>query len=123
MKRVLVVDDDVVSQMLVVAVTKRVDSTIEVIKASDGLEAMHIIDQTNNNVDVILLDLNMPRMNGFEFLKAYHQKTTAPASVAIYTSSEKEEDRKQTSIYDFVKMYCLKPLHADDLQKIITTSL
>lgn len=63
--KVLVVEDDTAIRTLVVAALKR--EPIEVHTASDGLAALECVRA--NDYTVILLDLMMPRLNGFEFLE------------------------------------------------------
>ena len=82
LKKVLLVDDDSVTLSLCDMVIKRFTFAEEVDKAQNGQEAIDyfndIVDDSNNsNTDVpavIFLDLNMPVMNGWEFLDIYHKK-------------------------------------------------
>ena len=67
--KVLIVEDDAAIRALLVAALKR--EPLEVHVAADGLEALECVRA--NDYAVILLDLMMPRVNGYEFLTAYDQ--------------------------------------------------
>jgi CheY-like chemotaxis protein len=66
-----------------------------------------------HQADVILLDINMPEMSGFEFLDAYqalHARQQATAVVVMLTSSPHPADRARALAYGCVKGYVVKPI-------------
>jgi two-component system chemotaxis response regulator CheY/putative two-component system response regulator len=69
-KRILVVDDDPINRKLIVKILSKKD--FESIEAGNGVEAFSVL--TNNDIDIILLDVVMPVMNGIEFLKEIKTK-------------------------------------------------
>jgi len=69
-KRILVVDDDPINRKLIVKILSKKD--FESIEAGNGVEAFSVL--TNNDIDIILLDVVMPVMNGIEFLKEINTK-------------------------------------------------
>jgi CheY-like chemotaxis protein len=81
----------------------------------NGLEALTLLKATTP--DVIILDINMPVMNGFEFLEHYREEfaTHAPV-VAMLTSSHHAADRERALHYDFVTSYFEKPLTPENLR-------
>ncbi len=91
MGRILVVEDDVDARMML---GKLVDlSGHDIAFASNGWEALLILD--NGNVDLILLDLMMPGMDGSTFLKILQtgaKKSTIP--VVVITALDGEETRR-----------------------------
>ena len=67
MKTVLVAEDEASIRDFIVINLQR--SGYEVLEAGDGLEALHIYDERNGEVDVALLDIMMPQMDGLELCK------------------------------------------------------
>jgi CheY-like chemotaxis protein len=70
--------------------------------------------------DIILLDLNMPIWDGWQFLDEFTQMSI-PSTVTIYivTSSIDPEDVKKAKTYEIVSDYLVKPIRIDDLKKIM----
>ncbi|MBR0410175.1 MAG: EAL domain-containing protein [Eubacterium sp.] len=64
-KRILIVEDEIVNQMLL---THALEGSYDVICASDGLEALELAKAYKDELALMLLDLNMPRMGGLEVL-------------------------------------------------------
>jgi len=93
-KPILLVEDDCVDVMAVQRVLKDLDVHNKLVHAANGQEALaYLKDQDHEMPCVILLDLNMPKMNGFEFLgalKADGRLKDVPA-VVVSTSAEKQD--------------------------------
>ena len=96
---VLVVDDDEVDLMAIERSFRQRRIANDIVAAKDGVEALAILRGAEERPPlarpyVILLDLNMPRMNGFEFLREIRQDPALRAAIIfVLTSSESEEDR------------------------------
>ena len=112
---ILVVDDDENDQFICEYTIRKFDPSIRVLKAFDGSEALDILH--GETPDAIILDINMPVMNGFEFLDRYAEEFAVHAPVvAMLTSSHLGKDRERAMQYSFVKSYFEKPLQADHLR-------
>ncbi|QRI64309.1 response regulator [Shinella sp. PSBB067] len=112
---ILVVDDDENDQFICEYTIRKFDPSIRVVKAFDGTEALDAL--RTGTPDAIILDINMPVMNGFEFLDRYAQEFEVHAPVvAMLTSSHLGKDRERAMQYSFVKSYFEKPLQADHLR-------
>ncbi|MBB5044589.1 response regulator [Shinella fusca] len=112
---ILVVDDDENDQFICEYTIRKFDPSIRVIKAFDGTEALDVLRR--ETPDAIILDINMPVMNGFEFLDRYAEEFEVHAPVvAMLTSSHLGKDRERAMQYAFVKSYFEKPLQADHLR-------
>lgn len=123
MGKVLLVDDDLITNFLHKnMIEENLTDDIEI--ASDGKEALDVIHKCMNASicpELILLDINMPVMNGFEFLEAFQKIKEQPKSnVFLLTSSLSIQDLDRAKEYN-VKGYLSKPLTEDKLKRLVDT--
>jgi len=88
-KKVLVVDDDPINRKLIVRILSK--KGFEAIEAGNGVEAFTALE--NNDIDIILLDIVMPVMDGIEFLK---EIKTKPAYINVPIIILTTDDSKKT---------------------------
>ena len=89
----LIVDDDEDDKEMFIEVATEIDSSINCIKAANGLEALQLLKKEEFFPDFIFLDLNMPRMNGKQCLVHLKQNEKLRSiPVIIYTTSKMAED-------------------------------
>lgn len=91
MKKVLIVDDDPTSRQLLSIILSKADEKYSIIEADSGRSALEVVEK--EEPDIILLDLVMPEMDGFEVctkLKADERYSSIP--VLFITVSERPED-------------------------------
>jgi CheY-like chemotaxis protein len=109
---ILLVDDDEVDVMNVRRAFQKAHITNPLFVAHDGIEALAILRRGDFPCDrrLVLLDLNMPRMNGIEFLRALRADPALHAvPVVVLTTSDDERDK--VDAYDLnVAGYLLKPV-------------
>ncbi len=118
-KTVLIVDDNPADLFLLEAIITKMRPEYNVIKANDGQEALEILQESGGEVDLILLDINMPRMNGPEFLDAYSEKYDREIPVVIMlTSSNFDIDKERTLSYKCVKDYIVKPFKGEYIERL-----
>ncbi|HJZ46744.1 MAG TPA: response regulator [Roseiflexaceae bacterium] len=110
---ILLVDDDEIDVMNVQRAFKRNNITNPLYVASNGLEALAMLrskDGIPGPRRLILLDLNMPKMNGLEFLRALREDPALrPLTVVVLTTSDDERDRIEAYNLN-VAGYILKPV-------------
>lgn len=119
-KTVLIVDDDPDIVDIISICLK--DNDIVPEKAYNGMEALEIVKI--KNIDLILLDINMPGMNGFEVIKHLKEdKKTCEIPIVVLTGTYISEDDKKHGLTLGVTKYLTKPFSANDLVKEIKTAL
>lgn len=111
MKTILLVEDDRVDAMTVKRALKTIRVTNPVVTVGNGEEGVAWLrDEQNDLPCIILLDLNMPRMNGIEFLDAIkHDERLRTIPVVVLTTSKDELDRTK-SFGLGVAGYMVKPV-------------
>lgn len=117
--RVMLIDDEEIDQMIYKRVLQRSGLAQEVIGFTSAEVALeYLIEHEAPAADLILLDINMPRMTGFEFLEAVRQKIGLDFEIPVVmmlTTSLNPTDRARAESYDIVKAYVNKPLDTADL--------
>jgi len=118
-KSILLVEDDYVDAMTVKRALKDINVTNQLNVVSNGEEALEYLnDKRNVRPCIILLDLNMPKMNGIEFLKVLKQDDSLKMiPVVVLTTSRNEQDRLESYKLS-VAGYLIKPM--DYLQFVET---
>ncbi|EPX64909.1 two-component response regulator [Cystobacter fuscus DSM 2262] len=122
MLNILLVDDDSVDVMNVQRAFKKSNIQSALYVASDGKQALDMLHEgrvpsTNR---LILLDLNMPRMNGLEFLRAIRADPDLSSTpVVVLTTSNDDRDRVQSYAHH-VAGYLLKPVTSPAFVELMT---
>ncbi len=114
---ILLVEDDTIDAMTVNRALKDIHVSNKLINVSNGKAALEYLRNAENEKPcIILLDLNMPRMNGIEFLEiAKHDEALKMIPVVVLTTSKEEQD-KVDSFRLSVAGYMIKPV---DYQKFV----
>lgn len=121
---ILLVEDDAVDVMTVQRAFKKSNVSNPLHTAGNGIEALELLRSPNNSFRksrcVILLDLNMPKMNGIEFLKELRQDPDFHQTpVIVLTTSDQEKDRVEA--YNLhVAGYILKPVTFSKFVEVVT---
>ncbi len=97
-KTILCVDDDADDLILLKQAIHKIDSDYKIIEANDGVQALdilHHMNDTNNLPCLIVLDINMPRMDGKQTLVEIQQHDTLSSiPVVMFTTSSSMLDKK-----------------------------
>lgn len=94
--KILLIDDDDDDQLIFKDALKEIHFTCDCLFANNGLEALAILANERDNPAIIFLDLNMPLMNGVEFLiHIKKEKTFADIPVVIFSTSNNPADKAQ----------------------------
>jgi CheY-like chemotaxis protein len=125
-RKIFMVDDDADDQQLFSDTLFSIDPSITCITKDGGEQALQVLIATDDALpDFIFVDLNMPAMNGFEFLEAVkHLPSLQHIPVIIYTTSsepkQKEQAMKLGASGFLTKPSCMRELK-NELQKLIST--
>lgn len=92
--KVLVVEDDKIAQLGIKKILSSSDLSVELVLAENGKEGVEYFEETESSeTDFVLLDLNMPVMNGFEFLENIRKnEKLKDLPVVVHTTSDNIED-------------------------------
>ncbi len=116
---ILLVEDDELDIISVQRTLKKLDIAYELHTAYNGKDALDLLTGQDRSIapDVILLDLNMPKMNGIEFLKVIrNDEKLRSIKVFIMTTSAETIDRATTEQLG-ISGYIIKPLNYKDNTK------
>ncbi|MFT6190703.1 response regulator [Polaribacter sp.] len=113
-KTVLVVDDNIMNIMIANIILKKYDVVVS--EASNGEEAVNYLK--NNECDLILMDLQMPVINGYEASEIIRQKLRLNLPIIALTASNTEEEREKCFEVG-MNDYLAKPFSEEQLLQTI----
>ena len=120
---ILLVEDDEVDVMTVQRAFVKARIATPVFVAENGIEALRLLrtDGIPPSRRLVLLDLNMPKMNGIEFLREV-RKDPALASLTVIVLTTSNEDRDRVEAFQLnVAGYLLKPVTFHDFADVMAT--
>ncbi len=126
----IVDDDEFVIEMYktVIDLMPGKDYAVTEISANEALRKLDKFNRNNAGKfpDYILLDLRMPEMHGFDFIKKFIEKfpdKTDKTDFIITTSSVMKTEKEEASKFSCVKEYLTKPIPFDFIEKIVNEGL
>lgn len=126
--KILIIDDDPTTGFLYSRLINKFGVSQEVELANGGEEALQLIEDhiKSQNEDkipqLIFVDLNMPFMDGFEFLDAYQRlefKNKDSVVISVLTSSYLPQDVKRVKEFPVVNDYMVKPLTEEKVMELM----
>jgi CheY-like chemotaxis protein len=119
-KSVLLVDDDYVSNFIADHLLSKLNVCENVTFCRNGDEALKFLNDCEHFPELIFLDINMPVMDGFEFIEIFRDLNLDKnkTRIIIYTASFREKDievLRQIGFKDFI----IKPLTEEKLQEVL----
>lgn len=126
LKRFILIDDDDIFVYLTKKVLERTKLVDIMGVFGNGLDAINYLKDNKQNADllpdIILLDLNMPIMNGWQFLEEYvahNSKMAKKVLIYICSSSISPDDIMRAKTINAVSDYIIKPITTDKLMAIV----
>jgi two-component system chemotaxis response regulator CheY len=114
--RVLIVDDSSVMRKIVERALRQagLDSMV-VLEAGSGVEGLEVL--RTEAVQLILSDINMPSMNGLEFLRQLRAQKLAEGVPVVMITTESSEEHVKQAILSGAQGYIRKPFTADQVKE------
>lgn len=122
---ICLIDDDNIYQLITTRILELEHPDQKVLSFFNGKQAIDyfqdLTDATKPLPDVILLDLNMPVMNGWDFLEAYSALEGLPKKPPIFmvSSSVNEEDAERSKSFSVVRDFITKPVSKGQIKDIL----
>jgi two-component system, chemotaxis family, chemotaxis protein CheY len=114
--RALIIDDSSVMRKIVERSLRQAGlESLVVFEAGSGIEALQILK--SKEVDLILSDINMPSMDGLEFVRQLHSQQLAPEVPIVMITTESSEEHVKQAIQAGARGYIRKPFTADQVKQ------
>lgn len=125
-KKICIVDDDDLYKLLLKKTIQNLKINTEVISFSNGEEAIKGLFALNSNSenlpDIILLDINMPVMDGWEFMEHYlalKQNFLKEMTLYIASSSIASQDFQKSKSFKEISGYLVKPIFKETIKNLL----
>ena len=125
---ILIIDDDEINNFIAAKLIDKIPPKAKVSTCVNGQEGIDFVKNKLNNQDefpdIIFLDINMPLMNGWDFLEEYeHIKNDIKKKVTInmLSSSVYNDDISKAETYTTVNKFISKPLTVDKIKDLYTS--
>ncbi|HLZ87367.1 MAG TPA: response regulator [Puia sp.] len=119
---ILLIDDDEPTNFLNKMTLEQAGCTRQIRIAQSGQEALDYLREATTRPDLIFLDINMPAMDGWEFLERYRNLPTdrkADIVLIMLTTSLNPDDEKRTRAIPEVAGFENKPLNQEQLDNLL----
>ena len=121
-KKILLIDDSAATNNFHNRILTRLNFADEIVTTTNGREGLDYLNESADLPEIIFLDLNMPILDGFEFLstldETFQQKNIEKPLVVILSSSEESIDRERCSSLYTPLIFGTKPVTIAQLSKI-----
>lgn len=117
---ILIVDDSELNRVMLAAM---LGENYEILEASDGIEALSVIQKYETSIDLVLLDIVMPGMDGFEVLKVMNQKHWIDTIPVIMISAENDTSYMEKAYELGATDYIKRPYESYIIHRRITNTL
>jgi len=109
----LIIDDSRAMRRIIGSIVKGLE--FEITEAADGLEGLNEIESNPEKYDLVMVDWNMPNMNGYEFIKAVRGQDRFNDVKIVMVTTETEPSRMAQALIAGVDEFVMKPFTKDVL--------
>lgn len=117
-RKILVIDDSSINRTVLKGILK---NEYEIIEAKNGKEALEIIQEHNGDFSLILLDLMMPIMNGYEFLENLQKDSEFSSIPVIVETSNTSSEDEIKSLYSGASDFIVKPYEPEIIKNRVNS--
>ncbi len=119
---ILIVDDSSLTRVAIKRIIGMVDiDAKDILEAGNGVEALKVLSE--NDVDLVLADLNMPEMGGIELVQKMKESKDFANIPVIVVSTESSTTRVKELIEDGIKDFLHKPFTPEEFRTILAKNL
>ena len=123
--KILVVDDSMLDRKLLIRILVKAEITQEILQAEDGEQALEVLASHHQDIGLVLLDWQMPKMSGIELMSGLVKIPILSSIPIIMVTASGSEDNKKLakSINPNLAGYIVKPYKPDELLQAIKPHL
>lgn len=123
-RSVLIVDDDPIVRLIIQKMIHKLDDSVSCHQCDNGEAGLAVLEvlQNSNDAVIVLLDINMPVLDGWGFLEGLKKmdlESFTKFQLYIITSSTDKNDKLKSQSYPLIKKLYHKPLLKQDLEEIL----
>jgi CheY-like chemotaxis protein len=114
---ICIIDDEEINQFILKTIIKNINKEIRTLSYNNGEEALHSLTELMISIDqlpdIILLDINMPVMGGWQFMDEFVKiipQIDKKISIYIISSSSAPDDKKKAKSYIEIEGYLTRPI-------------
>ncbi len=118
--RVLVVDDSALMRKLIArSLASTGNGGIELVEASDGMEALALMTEEGSRVDLIICDLNMPSVDGLSLLRSVRSSPALKDVPFILVTADVSDARARQAVREGAAGIVGKPFRAEEIAALV----
>jgi two-component system chemotaxis response regulator CheY len=119
MEKLLIVDDSATMRKIIMRVLRQAQIPVkEILEAGNGKEGLQRL-VANPDIQLVLSDINMPEMNGIEFVKAVRTRKSKDDLPMIMITTEGGDQMMQTALGEGANGYVTKPFTPDSIRQAL----
>lgn len=119
-KYILIIDDDPISNYILENLINKIGTKYLTISVTDTDNGLKFMRENKENILLLFLDLNMPKLEGWDLLNLVKNDNLITYPVYIVSSSINENDLVQVSRFTDVSDYLIKPIEYEQIKNILT---
>lgn len=118
-KKIMLIEDDYVDALTIKRAFRDIKVENELIIAEDGEKALKMLNDMEEYPQVIILDLNMPKLSGVEFLKIIKKDENLSIIPVVIMTTSKEDEDKLNCYRNGISGYIEKPIDYNEFLEIL----